>query len=107
MVKLIGKIAAAFRVHRAQAWNGTDPWTKTDARLLREFFNSEVGRKLKRVLRDNCIAQNAAALSLKEGLPWHAGYAIGQSALVELLATLATPEAISEPEESDSPPDPS
>lgn len=107
MVTLLGRLRAAWRFTRLMAWTGPRPWDKDDAIALQSFMRNGHGKKLALVLRDTCIAQNAAALAQKDGLQYAAGFAMGQAALVTLLETLASPDSISdgrqEPEPADNP----
>lgn len=96
MVRLLCRLRAAWRFASHVSWRECEPWRKDDARSLAYFFNTDSGKKLRAVLRDVCISQNAAALSQKEHLQFAAGFAMGQSALVTLLETLATADSISD-----------
>ena len=103
MVTFFGRIRSAWRYTRLMSWTGTRPWDKADAEALLAFMRNGHGKKLSLVLRDTCIAQNAAALSQNNNLQYAAGFAMGQAALVTLLETLASPDAISDQQQMPEP----
>jgi len=96
VVRFLDRIRAAWRFSRVMRWEECAQWEQDDALAFHSFLKTRSGAKLKLVLRDVCIAQNAAALSKRENLQFEAGFAMGQAALVTLLETLATADDISD-----------
>jgi len=99
VVRFISRLRSAWRFTRHSGWEECDPWTKEDARFLLQFLATPQGRRLRSVLRDVCISQNATAVQQKDCLQWAAGFAMGHSALVALLETLAQADSISDSDE--------
>lgn len=98
-------IRAAFIFARYQAWVNAPEWTKADAEGLAQYFSTPSGAKLKLVLVNLVLRQQASALSKTSGLEYEAGFATGQKAAVAALESLLPASPI--PEEGDPDADPS
>ena len=73
-------------------------WTREDGERLRSFFQSETGKKLKRVLLNMTLRHNASAVHEKKDLEYNCGSASGFSNAVMTLESLAKPLQQSETE---------
>jgi hypothetical protein len=82
-------LKAAFIFAKHQAWADAPQWDKDDATALGKFFESYTGAKLKLLLLNTVLRQQANALNTTGNLVFEAGYCGGQRGLVAVLESLA------------------
>jgi hypothetical protein len=83
---------------RNETWVEEPEWTREDEERFKSFLATETGKKLKRVLLNLTLRNNAAAVREKKDLAYHCGCAIGFNMAVSALETLAQTQSIPEVE---------
>lgn len=82
-------IKAALCFARTQVWVNDPGWTRADAEELTSFLKTPAGAKLGKVMLNLVMRQQARALQKLENLPYEAGFATGQAALVAAIEGLS------------------
>ena len=96
-MRLLKFIKLAWRLSGRFPWIGEAEWEDEDSDALRLFLCSRAGKKLRLILLNSVIRQNAHAVEQKKGLEFEAGFANGMRTTVHTLELLATD--IGEPDE--------
>jgi len=94
---MLNKLRKWFRRWN-ETWVEEPEWTSVDEERFRSFLVTETGKKLKKVLLNLTLRNNAAAVREKKDLAYHCGCAIGFNMAVSVLDTLAQAQPIPEAE---------
>lgn len=97
-------VKAALIFARYQAWVDAPEWDKGDATALTHFWGTPAGARLKAILVNTVLRQQANALNTTSNLVYEAGYCAGQRGLVATLESLANKETFSETGDTDADP---
>ena len=91
MERLIRFVRVAWKLSGHMPWIDESEWEAEDVATLRQFLVSKSGRRLRRILLNMVLRQNAAVVSQRDTnqLKFEAGYANGMRTTVHTLEALA------------------
>jgi len=91
MGRIIRFIRVAWKMSAHMPWIDEAEWEAQDTATLRQFLVSKSGRRLRRILLNMVLRQNAAVVSQRDTnqLKFEAGFANGMRTTVHTLEALA------------------
>jgi hypothetical protein len=87
---------------RPLRWVNQPKWEPEDEKMLREFFRTKSGKKLKAWMLNAALQHNSTATECSQELAWRAGYANGfRGAIATIDALMVPPETSPTGEDDD------
>lgn len=104
LMSLLRYIRAALIFIRFQPWVDAPAWDDKDSMALGRFMDSHTGAKLKAIMQNTVLRQQAYALTKTDALVYEAGYCGGQKGLIAIIESLVPAKQLTELGEQDTDP---